>query len=71
VCDGEPLATALAASGKHLASAFGFHPFTKTVRALSLQAFGLIDSLHDNSLSLTGVWQILKKVEETPQKPGF
>lgn len=48
----EPLATALAACGKDFASAFGFHAFTKTVRALSLQAFGLIDSLHNDSLSL-------------------
>ncbi len=52
MCDGEPLATALAARGKDFTSPFGFHPFAKTVRALSLQAFGLIDSLHNDSLSL-------------------
>ena len=48
--DGQVLAPAQAARGKDFASAFGLHALAKTVRARAFQAFGLIDSLHCNSL---------------------
>lgn len=41
-----------AARGNHFASAFGLHTIAETVRALSLEAFGLIRSFHLDSLIL-------------------
>ena len=50
--DGEILAPAQAAGGKDFASAFGLHALAETVRARAFQSFGLVDSLHCNSLCL-------------------
>lgn len=48
----ELLAALGAARGNYFASAFGLHTVAKTVRALSLEALGLIDSFHGNSFML-------------------
>lgn len=48
----EALASAQTARGKNFASALGLHALAETVRTRAFFPFGLIYSLHNNSLCL-------------------